>query len=164
MAHTFTQIHVHLIFAVASRQSLIRNDIKDDLYKYMAGIVQRRGHKVLAINGMPDHVHLLIGFRPEKALSDLVRDLKAFSSKHVNDAGWLRGWFQWQEGFGAFSYTRSHVPAVVRYIMSQEQHHRRRTFREEYLDLLDRFDGEYDLRYVFKWIEANEPDAVIARS
>lgn len=159
MPHTYTQIHIHLVFAVANRQSLIQGGIKEKLYKYMTGIVQQRGHKLLAINGMPDHIHLLIGLRPEMTLSDLVRDVKAFSAKHVNDEGWVRGRFRWQEGYGAFSYARSELSAVIRYIENQERHHRVRTFQQEYLDMLKLFEVDYDPRYLFKWVEGEESGA-----
>jgi REP element-mobilizing transposase RayT len=153
MANTFTQIYIQLVFAVEGRQSLIQNQFKDLLYKTMTGIVQQRGHKLIAINGMPDHVHLLVGLRPDVSLSDLVRDVKAFSSKHVNDEHWVRGRFRWQEGFGGFSYSRSQLSSVIRYIDSQEQHHRSRAFKQEYLELLRKFEVRYDEQYLFKWIE-----------
>jgi putative transposase len=153
MANMFTQIYIQLVFAVSGRQSLIRNEFKDELYKYITGIVQQRKHKLIAINGMPDHVHLLVGLYPQDSLSDLVRDVKAFSSKHVNDNRWAHGKFAWQEGFGGFSYSRSQLQLVIEYIANQEKHHRLRTFREEYLRLLQMFAVEYDERYLFKWVE-----------
>lgn len=156
MPNTYTQIYIHLVFAVEGRQSLIHADIRGDLYRYITGIVQQRGHKVIAINGMPDHLHLLIGLLPEVALSDLVRDIKAFSSKHINDERWMPGAFRWQRGFGAFSHSRSQLTAVIRYINEQEQHHRTHTFREEYEALLKSFDIDYDPRYVFKSIEDDQ--------
>lgn len=153
MANTYTQLLIHLIFAVEDRASLIHPRIKADVYKYITGIVQQRGHKLLAINGVPDHVHLLIGLRPDVALSDLVRDVKAFSSKHINSMHWVRGRFRWQEGFGGFSYSRSQIPTVIRYIENQEKHHLKKTFREEYMVLLKRFDVAHDVSYLFRWIE-----------
>ncbi|MBS1913158.1 MAG: IS200/IS605 family transposase [Bacteroidetes bacterium] len=164
MANTYTQIHIHLVFAVADRASLIHSGVKDGLYKYMTGVVQRRGHKLLAINGMPDHVHLLIGLRPEMALSSLVRDVKAFSAKHVNDEHWMRNRFGWQVGYGAFSYSKTQIPSVIRYIERREQHHRVLTFREEYLELLKRFEVEYDPNYLFRWIDDDVADSGPARS
>jgi REP element-mobilizing transposase RayT len=153
MANTFTQIYIQLVFAVAGRQSLISDEFKGELYKYMTGIVQQCHHKLIAINGMPDHVHLLVGLYPQDALSDLVRDVKAFSSMHVNDNRWVHGKFAWQEGFGGFSYSRSHLQKVIEYIANQENHHRQRTFKEEYLELLQKFEIEHDQRYLFTWIE-----------
>ncbi len=151
MANTFTQRYIHLVFAVDQRQKLIQDRFKPELYRFITGIIRQRGQKLIAINGMPDHVHLLVGLRPEMALSNLVRDIKAFSSGHVNTERWVRGTFRWQEGFGAFSYSRSQIASVVRYIENQEQHHRRMNFREEYLDLLRAFEVEYDERYLFRW-------------
>jgi REP element-mobilizing transposase RayT len=163
MANTFTQIYIQLVFAVSGRQSLIRNEFKDELYKYMTGIVQQRHHKLITINGMPDHVHLLVGLYPQDALSDLVRDIKAFSSKHVNDNRWVHGKFAWQQGFGGFSYSRSQLQKVIDYISNQEKHHRQRTFREEYLGLLQKFAVEYDERYLFKWVEDDGEEPIDAR-
>jgi len=150
MANTYTQIHIQAIFAVQNRQSLIRSEWKEELYKYMTGIVQNNNHKVLQINGMPDHVHLLIGMRPTQALSDLMKVVKGDSSEWINKKGLTKGTFSWQAGYGAFSYGKSQVPKVIRYIQNQEEHHRKKTFTEEYLDFLKAFEIEYDDRYVFK--------------
>jgi REP element-mobilizing transposase RayT len=153
MPNTYTQLLIHLVFAVQDRQSLIHESMREDLYKYVTGIVQQRGHKLLAVNGMPDHIHLLIGLRPDVALSDLVRDIKAFSAKHVNSEGWVRGAFRWQEGYGAFTLSRSQLSTVIEYIRNQERHHHKRTFREEYVMMLEQFDVEYDQRYLFRWLD-----------
>ena len=155
MANTYTQLYIQIVFAVQERQSLIPTRHKDELYKYMTGIIQnpKRAHKLLAINGMPDHVHLFIGLNPAQALSDLIRDVKASSSAFIKEKKWLAGKFSWQEGFGAFSYSRSHIDRVVRYIHNQEEHHRKKTFKEEYLDMLEVFNIQYDKRFLFKWIE-----------
>ena len=150
MANTYTQIHVHVVFAVKGRASLVPPAHADELYRYITGIVSQQGQKLLAINGMPDHVHLLIGLRPDKALSDLVREIKSSATAFVNNKKWLRDKFAWQEGFGAFSYAASQLPAVVRYIQRQPEHHARRTFGEEYRLLLERFGVEYDPRYLFE--------------
>jgi len=149
MANTYTQIHIHLIFAVQGRAALLPLPHAPELYRYITGIVSGQGQKLLAINGMPDHVHLLIGLRPDKALSDLVRDIKASSSKFLNERGWLREKFAWQAGFGAFSYATSQLPDVIQYIQRQQEHHAKRTFLEEYTLLLKRFEVEYDPRYLF---------------
>jgi REP element-mobilizing transposase RayT len=125
--------------------------MKENLYRYITGIVQARNHKMLAINGMPDHVHMLINYRPTTPLPDLMRDVKSFSSKHVNEQNWVRGRFAWQEGYGAFSYSRSAIPTVIRYIENQEAHHRSIPFREEYLGMLREFDVPADERYIFRW-------------
>lgn len=141
------------MFAVKGRQCLIPRDHKEELYKYITGIVKNRGQKLIAINGMPDHVHAFIGMTPAVALSDLVRDVKSGSSGFINEQKWVKGRFNWQEGFGAFSYSHSEIDRVVKYIQNQEVHHRKRTFKEEYLEMLKMFAVEYDQQYLFKWIE-----------
>jgi putative transposase len=153
MANTYTQIYIHTVFAVSGRQSLISKEHKIEIYKFITSVIQNKKHKVMAINGMPDHVHLLIGLGPELALSDLVRDVKAGSSKLINDKRWVTGHFTWQRGFGAFSYSRSQVPTVARYIENQERHHAKRSFRDEYVALLKKFDVEYDPAYLFTFID-----------
>ena len=150
MANTYTQIYLHVVFAVEGRQNLIAPAHNDELQKYITGIVTAQKHKLIAINNMPDHLHLLVGLRPDAALSDLVRDVKAGSSKFVNEKRWLVGRFSWQEGFGAFSYSRSQLGTVIRYIENQPKHHAKKSFREEYLEMLEKFGVEYDPRYVFK--------------
>ena len=153
MANTYTQIYLHTVFAVGGRQSLISKEHKVEIYKYMTGVIEDQKQKVMAINGMPDHVHLLIGLGPDIALSDLVRDVKAGSSKLINDKRWVRGHFTWQRGFGAFSYSRSQVPTVAKYIENQERHHAKRSFRDEYAALLKKFEVEYDPAYLFTFID-----------
>ena len=153
MPNTFTQIYIQVVFAVNGRQSLITPSFKEDLFKYIGGTMRNAGQKLIAINGMPDHVHILIGLKPNIALSAFVKDIKVASSRLINDKGWVRGRFSWQEGFGAFSYSQSHMSKVARYIENQERHHARRSFREEYLSLLKSFQIEHDERYVFKWID-----------
>lgn len=150
MANTFTQIHLQIVFAVENRISLISNSWKDELYKYTTGIVQNNDHKLLSINGMPDHIHLLIGMRPVQALSYLMQQIKRESSSWVNDNKFTKGKFNWQEGYGAFSYSRSHLPDVIKYIENQELHHKKKTFIEEYKELLEKFEIIYDERYIFK--------------
>lgn len=153
MANTYTQIHIQAVFAVQNRQNLIGDEWKDDLYKYITGIIQKNKHKVLQINGMPDHIHLLFGMRPVQSLSDLMQQVKQDSSKWINQQGLVNGKFSWQSGYGAFSYSRSQLPAVITYIQNQEQHHKKKTFREEYLEFLDKYDVNYDKRYIFNPIE-----------
>ncbi len=153
MANTFSQIYIQTVFAVESRMSLIRPEFKEDLYKYITGIVRNQGQKLISINGMPDHLHILIGLRPSMALADLVREIKADSSNFVNRNKWVRGKFSWQEGHGAFSYGHSQLDTIIRYIQNQEKHHSRRTFKDEYLTLLRKFDIAFDDKYVFKFIE-----------
>ncbi len=150
MANTYTQIYIHVVFAVEGRQNLIDPRHNDRLQKYITGIVSSHKHKLIAINNMPDHMHLLIGLLPDQSLSDLVRDIKANSSKFINELKWVAGRFSWQEGFGAFSYSRSQLNAVIHYIDNQQKHHAKKSFREEYLELLEKFAVPYDPRYVFK--------------
>ena len=123
------------------------------MYNYIAGIINNNGHKLLAINGMPDHVHIFIGMRPNQSISDLMQDIKRSSSLWINQKGFVNGKFEWQEGYGAFSYSKSHVKPVIDYIKNQELHHKKMTFREEYLSFLEKFEVEYDERYIFKDIE-----------
>jgi putative transposase len=149
MANTYTQIYVHVVFAVQGRQGLLKREDREELHKYITGIVRNKGQKLIAINSMPDHVHILLGIKPNIALSDLVRDIKASSSAFVNEKRWVHGRFNWQEGFGAFSYGQSQLDDVIAYIQNQETHHRKSLFKEEYLDLLKRFNISYDEKYVF---------------
>lgn len=153
MANTYTQIHIQVVFAVEGRQSLIQSGWKDELYKYITGVVQNHGHKVLQINGMPDHVHLFIGMRPTQSLSDLMKQVKQDSSKWINERRFVQGRFAWQAGYGAFSYSQSAIPNVISYIQTQELHHSKKTFKEEYQQLLEEFQVEFDDRYVFKPID-----------
>ena len=150
MSNTYTQIHIQCVMAVKYRQSLIQPEWKDQLQKYITSIVQNHGHKMLAINNMPDHLHLFFGFRPNQSLSDLMRIVKSESSQWINDKQFTPAVFRWQEGYGAFSYSRSHVKAVTEYVLNQEEHHQKKTFLEEYQQFLEHFEIEYDERYIFK--------------
>jgi putative transposase len=147
MANTYTQIYIHVVFAVEGRQNLIQPEHNDELQKYITGIVSAQKHKLIPINNMPDHLHLLVGLRPDASLSQLVRDIKANSSRFINEKRWVMGRFSWQEGFGAFSYSRSQLGVVIRYIENQQKHHARKSFREEYTALLEKVGVEYDPRY-----------------
>jgi putative transposase len=153
MANTYTQIYIQVVFSVQGRQSLIERKHKEELHKYISGIVRNKKQKMIAINGMADHVHIFLGMKPDIALSDLVRDIKNNSSKFVNEKRWIRGRFNWQEGFGAFSYGHSQIDAVVKYIQNQELHHPKKSFREEYMEMLKKFNVEFDERYVFQSID-----------
>jgi REP element-mobilizing transposase RayT len=153
MANTFSQIYIQAVFAVSGRQSLIRPRFKEELYKYITGIVRNHGQKLITINGVEDHLHMLIGLRPAMALADLIREGKADSSNLVNDNKWVRGRFSWQAGYGAFSYGYSQPDTIIRYIQNQEQHHRQQSFRNEYLSLLRKFDIAFEDKYIFKFIE-----------
>src|SRR5215216_1965691 len=149
MANTFTQIHIHCVFAVKFRNGLISNIWQERLHNYIAAIVGNKGHKMLAINSMPDHIHLLFGLKPIQGLSDLIQVVKGDSSEWVNKQNFVPGNFKWQEGYGAFSYKKSDVDTVVKYIRNQQQHHHKKTFLEEYNDLLKEFEIDFDDRYVF---------------
>ncbi len=153
MANTFTQIHIHAVFTVQNRECIISNQWKEELYKYISGTIQNHNHKLLTINGMPDHIHVLFGMRPTQSLSDLLQDIKGNSSKWINERKFVRGKFSWQEGYGAFSYSKSQLPQVIQYIESQQEHHKRKTFLEEYKELLQTFDVEYNEQYIFKSID-----------
>lgn len=149
MANTYTQVHIQVVFAVQNRDCIIHNSWKDELYKYISGIVQKNNHKLLAINGMPDHIHILFGLRPSQSISGLMQDIKGCSSKWINEKKLVQSKFSWQEGYGAFSYSRKEVPAIIRYIVNQPAHHSSKAFTEEYLDLLKSFDVEYEERFIF---------------
>ena len=148
MANTYTQLHIQFVFAVKYRKALIDKDWKDRLHKYITGIIQSNQHKMLCINSMPDHIHIFIGMRPTQSISALVQNVKTETSKWIKEQK-LAPNFAWQEGYGAFSYSRSHVPNVIRYIQNQEQHHTKETFVEEYHKQLKAFEVEYDEQYVF---------------
>lgn len=126
---------------------------RNEVFKYIAGIIKAKGQKSIIVNGVADHIHVFVGLRPSICISDLVRDIKNNSSKFINEQGWLKGKFSWQEGYGAFSYAHSQIENVYQYILNQEEHHRRKTFREEYLDFLQKFEVEYDKKYLFEWLD-----------
>ena len=149
MADTYTQLYIHIIFAVKGRQSLIPKQHKDELHRYITGIINGKNQTVIQINSMPDHIHILVGITPDTAISNLVRDIKANSSKFINKQRWIAGRFEWQTGFAGFSYAHSQLDTVARYIKNQEEHHSRQTFREEYLAFLKRFNVSYNPKYVF---------------
>ncbi|WP_396195230.1 IS200/IS605 family transposase [Flavobacterium sp.] len=150
MANTYTQIHIQFVFTVKYREGLIHLSFKDELYQYITGIIKNHHHKLLAINGMPDHVHILVGMRPTQSISDLMQDIKGSSSKWINEKKFLKVKFEWQEGYGAFSYSKSQVNSVINYIKNQEQHHATKSFRQEYLEFLELFEVVYDERFIFK--------------
>ncbi len=150
MANTYTQIHIQFVFAVKYRNCLIHPSWKEELYMYITGITKENGHKLLAINGMSDHVHILIGLRPIQSISDLMQDIKGGSSKWINLKKFLKVKFEWQEGYGAFSYSKSQITNIIQYIKNQENHHKAKSFREEYLEILKEFEIDYNENYIFK--------------
>lgn len=153
MPGTFSQIYIQIVFAVKGRESLIQRNWENDLYKYITGIVQNKEQKMLAINGMPDHIHFLIGMRPSCCLSDLVREIKKSSNEFIKTKQLTPFKFQWQEGYGAFSYAHSNLDQVIAYIQQQKVHHQKKTFKEEYLEFLQKFEIDYQETYLFDWIE-----------
>lgn len=152
MPNTYSQIYIQVVFTVRGRQCLIHKQHRERLHKYITGIVQERDQKMLAVFCMPDHVHFLAGIKPRIAISDLVRDVKAATSSLINGEQLSTSRFSWQEGFGAFSYSRDQIDTVVRYILNQEEHHRTKSFREEYLDLLEEFEIPFEEKYLFDWV------------
>jgi len=150
MPNTFSQIHIHVVFSVQNRLSLISKQWEQRLYKYISGIIQNQGHKLIAINGMPDHIHILFGMRPNQSISELLRTIKSDSSRWINENKFVAGKFSWQEGYGAFSYARSEISNVAKYIENQELHHTQKTFIEEYIAMLEEFEIEFDSKYIFK--------------
>ncbi|WP_026727382.1 IS200/IS605 family transposase [Flavobacterium denitrificans] len=149
MANTYSQLYIHIVFAVKGRENLISKNWKDEIYKYITGIVTNKGQKLIAINGMPDHIHILIGLKPDKSISDLVRDIKANSSKFINAKRWINGKFEWQNGFGAFTYGHSQLTNIIKYIENQEEHHKTRTFKDEYIEFLKLFNIGFKNEYLF---------------
>ena len=153
MANTFTQIYLQFVFAVQNRISLIKPEWKEELYKYIAGIVKNNKHKLIAINGMLNHIHVFIGYKPHQLIPDLLQDIKGNSSGWINKNGFIKGKFSWQAGYGAFSYSHSQIDNVVKYIMNQEKHHQKKTFQEEYAELLKKFNIQFDEKYILKDIK-----------
>jgi REP element-mobilizing transposase RayT len=153
MAGTYSQIYIQIVFAVQGRQNLLQKDWRQEVFKYMAGIIKNKGQKPIIVNGVEDHVHVFVGLKPAMALSDLVRDIKNNSSNFINDHAWIKGRFNWQEGYGAFSYSHSQIGDVYDYILNQEGHYDKQTFKDEYMDFLEKFEIEHDVKYVFEWIE-----------
>lgn len=150
MANTYTQLYIHIIFAVKGRANLISTKWKDELYKYITGIITNKKQKLISINGMPDHIHMLVGVKPDVIISNLVRDVKANSSRFINSKQWVSGNFQWQNGFGAFTLGHSQLNSIINYIKTQEEHHKIKSFEEEYIDFLKKYEINFESAYVFK--------------
>jgi len=153
MPGTFSQIYIQIVFSVKGRENLINDKWNKELHKYIAGIIKGKKQKPIIVNGMPDHIHAFIGLRPSMAISDLVRDVKNNSSNFINDHKFVKGKFAWQEGYGAFSYSQSHIGQVYNYILNQESHHKKKTFKEEYMEFLKKFDVPFDEKYLFEWYD-----------
>lgn len=155
MSDTYSQIYIQVVFAVQNRNALIKTEWENDLFKYITGIVQNKGQKMLAINGTQNHIHVFFGMKPTCCISDLVREIKKSSNAFINDKKFTQFNFQWQEGFGAFSYSHSQLTSVIKYIENQKQHHKTRTFKEEYQAFLKAFEIEHKKEYLFGWIDEN---------
>jgi REP element-mobilizing transposase RayT len=153
MANTFSQIYLQFVFSVQNRQCLIAKEHKEELHKYITALVQNRKAKMLAIHCMPDHIHLFVGFKPNILISDFIKEIKVESNEFINSKNWVKGKFGWQEGYGVFSYSHSHIDAVIKYILNQEEHHQKKTFKQEYLKLLEKFDVSFDDQYLFDFFE-----------
>lgn len=153
MPNTFSQIYLQFVFAVQHRQSLIPEEHKEELHKYITGLVQNRKAKMLAVNCMPDHIHLFVGFKPMVLISDFVKEIKVESNEFINGKRWIQGKFSWQEGYGVFSYSHSQIDAVIKYVLNQEAHHQKRSFKQEYLELLKKFEIAYEDRFLFEFID-----------
>ena len=153
MAGTFSQIYIQYVFAVRGRQNLLQKQWRTEVFKYISGIIKGKNQKPIIVNGVADHVHVFVGLKPSMNISDLVRDVKNNSSNFINEQKWVNGKFSWQEGYGAFSYSHSQLDNVYQYIANQEQHHRKKTFREEYLEFLEKFEIAYNEKYLFDWLD-----------
>lgn len=149
MAETFSQIYLQFVFAVQNRRALIQGEHKEEFHKYITSLVQKRKAKMLAINCMPDHMHFFVGYKPTIFIPDFVKEIKVTSNEFINDKRWVKWKFNWQEGYGVFSYSHSHIDRVVKYILNQEVHHRKKTFRQEYHELLRKFEIPFDEKYLF---------------
>lgn len=150
MANTYSQIHLQFVFAPKFRAGLIKPSWEHDLYKYITGTIQKNNHKMLCLNGMPDHVHMLIGFHTTQSIADCMQDVKAYSSKWINDHRLTSSKFEWQSGYGAFSYSKSQIPDLINYIKNQKEHHKKRTFIKEYTLFLKKFEIDFEEAYIFK--------------
>lgn len=153
MAQTFPQVYLQYVFAVQGRQCLLQKPWREEVFKYMSGIIENKNQKSIIVNGVSDHVHVFVGLKTSIQISDWIRDVKNNSSKFINEQKFVKGKFHWQEGYGVFSYSHSQIGSVYRYIANQEQHHKKKTFKEEYLEFLKKFGIEYDERYLFDWME-----------
>ncbi len=153
MPGTFSQIYIQVVFAVRGRENFIAKPWRDDLHKYIAGIIKGKEQKSIIVNGVADHIHCFVGLKPSMTISDLVRDIKNNSTNFINEKKLVKGKFSWQEGYGAFSYSHSQINDVYNYILNQEEHHKKKTFKEEYLEFLNKFEIPFEERYLFDWYD-----------
>ncbi len=152
MAGTFSQIYIQYVFAVKGRDNLLQRPWRDEIFRYIAGIIKSKQQKPIIVNGVSDHVHVFVGLKPSMPISDLVRDIKNNSSKFINEQKFVKGKFSWQDGYGAFSYSHSQIENVYQYILNQEEHHRKKTFKDEYIEFLQKFGIEFNEKYLFDWL------------
>ncbi len=152
MAGTYSQIYIQYVFAVKGRQNLLQKPWRDEVYKYIAGIIKGKNQKSIIVHGVSDHIPVFVGLKPAMNISDLVRDIKNNSSNFINDNKWVKGKFAWQEGYGVFSYSQSQIENVYQYIANQEEHHSKKTFKDEYIEFLKKFNIEYNEKYLFDWL------------
>lgn len=152
MPGTFSQIYIQYVFAVKGRENLLLNPWREEVFKYISGIIKGKNHKPIIVNGVTDHVHVFVGLKPSMSISDLIRDVKNNSSNFINENKFVKGRFEWQEGYGAFSYSHSQLDNVYQYILNQEEHHRKTSFKQEYISFLKKFEIEYEEKYLFDWI------------
>jgi len=153
MANTYSQIYLQFVFAVKDRARLINQQYKEELHKYITGLVSHRKSKMLAVNSMPDHTHLFVGFKPVISISDFIKEIKVESNEFINGKKWVKGRFSWQDGYGVFSYSHSHIDKVIKYILNQEKHHQRKTFRQEYYEFLRKFEIPFEEKYLFAFFD-----------
>jgi REP element-mobilizing transposase RayT len=153
MAGTFSQIHIQIVFAVKGRENLIDKSWKEDVNKYISGIIKGKDQKPIIVNGMPDHMHVFMGLRPAMSIAEMARDIKNNSSNFINKNGFIKRKFAWQEGYGGFSYSHWDIEKIYNYILNQEVHHKKKTFREEYIGFLKEFEIAYDEKYLFEWYD-----------
>lgn len=153
MPGTFSQIYIQYVFAVKGRANLLQKPWRDEVFKYISGIIEAKGQKSIIVNGVADHVHVFVGLKPSMSIADLIRDIKNNSSKFINNQKFLGGKFSWQTGYGAFSYSQSQIEHVYSYILNQEEHHKKKTFREEYLDFLKKYKVDFKEEFLFEWLE-----------
>ncbi|MDZ4807239.1 MAG: transposase [Bacteroidota bacterium] len=151
MPNTYSQIYIQIVFAVKGRECFIKESFRGELQKYMAGIVANQKQKLYAVYCMPDHTHLLLILRPSILIADLVRDIKANCTSFIKEKKWVNSLFSWQEGYGAFSYHKLQAKDVVNYILNQPEHHKKTSFKEEYLKFLSEFEIEYEEKYLFEF-------------
>lgn len=149
MANTYTQLFVHVIFSTKGREKVLHKSFREELFKYISGILTHKNQKAFAVNGWIDHIHILVGIEPNISVSELVRDIKHSSTNFIKEKNFIKQKFNWQKGFGAFTYSKSQIDSVIKYIMTQEEHHKHKTFEEEYIEFLDKFEVDYDSKYVF---------------